>query len=368
MKIALKKSLLLTIPVSLLLVTSACKKDKMVEPETPTQTGPLYSVPTTYNFTTVNYSGQITRLKMLDEMINYAKTGRVANTVLSASIMKNMFSNTGSPFSDPALNTSGKQLENKFYALDVNLVKSYMDSLAVASTNSLNIQTSTSDPSKTYLINSNGFDYGEMLEKLTMGAAFYYQSMETYICSAGVGNTVDNTTIVTGEGTAMEHHWDEGFGYLGVQPNFPTNDTTVIFWGEYFAEVGIVLGNKTTIMNAFIKGRAAISNKDYTTRDAQITIIQNEWERLIAASAIHELNDAKTNVSDNALRNHVLSEARGFIMCLKYKTNKTITQTQIDNLLSSLGTNNNTISLTAINQVIDDIATIFSMQAIKGSL
>lgn len=369
MKLTLNKSFLLSIPVVMLM--AACKKDKKEEitpePE-PTNNTPSYAVPATYSFSVVNYSGQTTRLAMLDEIINYAKTARTPGTVLSASQMKNMFSNTGSPFSDAALNASGKQLESKFYTLDVNIVKSYMDSLASASNNSSNIYTSTTDPSKKYVLNANGFDYTELIEKLTMGAVFYYQAMETYICANGIGNTVDNSTVVTGEGTAMEHHWDEGFGYLGVQPTFPSNDTTVMFWGEYLAEVGATLGNKTTIMNAFIKGRAAISNKDYTTRDAQMSVIQTEWEKLIAASAIHELNEAKTYATDNAIRNHVLSEGRGFIMCLKYKTNKTITQTQIDNLLNTLGSNNNLITLTAINQVIDDLANIYGMQSIKGSL
>ena len=89
---------------------------------------------------------------------------------------------------------------------------------------------------------------------------------------------------------------------------------------------------------------------------------------MVAACAIHELNEAKLNLSDDAIRNHVLSEARGFIMSLKYKTNKTITLTQIDNLLNTLGSNHNSITITAINQVIDDIANIYSMQNIKGSL
>lgn len=353
-----------------LIAVTSCKKDTMPEPiQEPTPTEPAYTVPTTYTFPIVNYSGQTTRLLMLNEMVNYMKTGRVPNTLLSAATLKNMFSNTASPFANAALNTSGKQLENKFFSLDVNLVKSYMDSIEAASTNSLNIVVSTTDPTRKYLLNVNGMDYTEMIEKLTMGAVFYYQTMETYISSFGVGNSVDNTSIVTGEGTAMEHHWDEGFGYMGVPTDFPTNTTGIIFWGEYLNDVGGgVLGNKTTLMNAFLKGRAAITNKDYTTRDEQINVIQTEFERLAVACAIHELNEAKVNFSDDAIRNHVLSEAKGFIMSLKYKTNKAITLTQIDAAINTLGTNHNTITLIAINQVIDDLANIYSMQSIKASL
>ncbi len=305
---------------------------------------------------------------MLDEMVNYMKTARIAGTVLSATSLKNMFANTASPFANSSLNTSGKNIENKFYTSDVNTVKSFMDSVAAASTSSTNIYTSSTDATRKYLLNKNGFDYTEMIEKLTMGAVFYYQAMETYICANGVGSSVNNATVTTGEGTDMEHHWDEGFGYLGVPASFPSSTTGIIFWGEYLDEVGVILGNRATLMNAFIKGRAAISNQDYSTRDAQITFIQTEWEKLIAASAIHELNEAKANIADNALRNHVLSEARGFIMCLKYKTNKAMTQTQIDGLITTMGTSNNSITLTSINQVIDDLATAYGMQSIKSSL
>ena len=361
------KNIAYLISISVALSFLACKPKKEIEPE-PTPTGPTYTVPTTYNFSPMTYTGQTTRMAMLDEMVTYMKTARTPNTTISATTLKNMISNTSNPFINSALNTSGKQLENKFYSLDVNIVKSFMDSITAASTNSLNIITSTTDNTRKYLLNANGFDYTEMIEKLTMGAVLYYQAMETYICAAGVGSTVDNTTIVAGEGTLMEHHWDEGFGYLGVPQAFPTSTTGIIFWGEYLDEVGTTLGNKSTVMNAFLKGRAAITNKDYSTRDAQITIVAAEWEKLIAGSAIHELNQAKVYLADNAIRNHVLSEARGFIMCLKYKTNKLATQSQIDGWINTMGNSNNTITLSNINLVIDDIANVYGLQSIKAIL
>jgi len=363
------KKIVLIAGIAVLTGLASCKKDKGPEPAPPANTG--YSVPTTYTFSPMSYSGQTYRLQMLEEMVTYLKTARTSGTTLSATTLKNMFANSGSPFTNTTLNTCGKQLENKCFSLDVNMVKEYMDSIAVTSTNSANIITSTTDGTKKYVLNPyNGYDYSEMIEKTLMGAVFYYHAMETYICANGVGSTVDNTTVVTGEGTAMEHHWDEGFGYLGVPTDFPTNITGVLYWGKYLKDIGVStkLNNQTTLMNAFIKGRAAISNKDYTTRDAQITIVTAEWEKLIAGSAIHELNEAKANFADNAIRNHVLSEARGFIMCLKYKTNKAITQAQIDAALNTLGNNNNNVTLANINQVIDDIANIYSLTSIKDNL
>lgn len=361
----MKKALLIGgFMVAVSLITS-CKKDE--GPELASSTGNSYAVPTTYTFSPMNYSGQSYRIEMLSEMVTYMKTAKNGTPVSSATL-RDMFANANNPFSNATLNTCGKQLENKFFSLDINILKSYLDSMAAVSNNPANVITSTTDPTKKYVLSASGVDYAEMVEKLMMGAVFYYHAMETYICAAGVGAGVDNTTVVTGEGTAMEHHWDEGFGYLGVPTDFPTNTSGAVYWGKYLNSVGTTMNNKSTIMNAFIKGRAAISNKDYTTRDAQINIISSEWEKLIAGCAIHELNEAKANLGDNAIRNHVISEAYAFIMSLRYKTNKVITQTQIDAALNTLGTNYNNITLASINQVIDDLANYYGLQSIKAIL
>ena len=79
MKFNYKKSLLLTIPVSLLLVTTSCKKDKSPEPEedtttTPVNNDPPYTIPTSYNFTGVDFNTSTQRIAMLGEMTTYIKT------------------------------------------------------------------------------------------------------------------------------------------------------------------------------------------------------------------------------------------------------------------------------------------------------
>ena len=44
-------------------------------------------------------------------------------------------------------------------------------------------------------------------------------AIETYMCANGVGATVNNSSVPQGEGTDMEHHWDEGFGCVGESSN-----------------------------------------------------------------------------------------------------------------------------------------------------
>lgn len=330
---------------------------------------PPYAIPTTYNFLNVSYSGQTQRMDMLDSISNYMKQGN-SGTVLSAVQMKNMYSNTGSPFGTAALDASGKQLKSKTYSADQTYFDNLFDSLAVVSQSGTNtgsngtagVVTSSTDPSKKYLMNANGLEYAQIIKKQLMGAVFYYQGLETYLGNLSVK---DNTTVVAGEGTAMEHYTDEAFGYLGVPVNFPANTAGVKYWGEYTDEVNTAIAASAPLMNAFIKLRAAVSNKDYPTRDAQIIIIREQWERVVAASAILELTEAKAGFADDAMRNHLLSEAIGFINALKYNSNKKISQTQIDAALTALGSNLYTISIANIDNAINTINGVYGFDLSK---
>jgi hypothetical protein len=63
---------------------------------------PNYSVPATYTFerntTTVDFSGQSSRLLMLEEMGNIIKTAATDGTQASQSVLTNMYSNTNNAF------------------------------------------------------------------------------------------------------------------------------------------------------------------------------------------------------------------------------------------------------------------------------
>src|SRR3989344_9141394 len=113
MKLSFKKTLLIVLPVSMLSVS--CKKDKTPEP-TPTSSTPTYTVPTAYNFTSVDFSSSTKRIAMLGEITTYIKTAHTstATPVLDAQKMKDMYANLNSQFTiDPTLNSSGFQLKDK---------------------------------------------------------------------------------------------------------------------------------------------------------------------------------------------------------------------------------------------------------------
>jgi hypothetical protein len=354
----------------LLLSVASCKKEETPEPTTPIPTG--YTIPTTYNFTNANYLGQTQRIAMMDALSTYMKTGNTSGTTVDAIVMKNMFSNTGNPFADNTLNASGKQLKSKTYALDQALFESYFDSLAlnsqstVAGTNGVaGVVVSPNDATKKYLCSATGIEYNQLITKGLMGATFYYQATSVYLENI---STADNATIVSGQGTAMEHNWDEVFGYFGVPTDFPTTLTGLKYWGSYSNQRNGVLASNATLMTALLKGRAAISNQDYTTRDAMVTEIRNAWEKIAVGSAIHYINAAKDNLTDDALRNHALSECLGFVMSLKYNISKTISDTQLDQVKAYLGNNFYTVSINNLDNAKNLLSTIYNLDAVKDNL
>ncbi len=367
---------LVSLTILIALTSAGCRKDTGPEPEPePISTGPTYTIPTSYTFANVNYSGQTTRLDMMAEMKAYMSTGNTSLTVLSAQKLKDMYANANSQFTNTALNTSGKDIKSKTFLVDQNVYETYMDNLEAASQSTVagsngvaGVVTSPVTSSKKYLCDANGVEWTQVIEKGLMGSLMYYQTTAVYLDASKIGNGVDNSTVVAGQGTAMEHGWDEAFGYFGVPVDFPTNTAGIRFWGKYCNDRNTILSTNALVMNAFLKGRAAISNKDYTTRDEQVAVVRDGWEKVIAATIISYVNSTKTNITDDAVRNHNLSEIKGFLMNLKCNPTKKITTAQISSLETLLGTNFYTITIANLDQIKDDLSNIYGLNSVKNSL
>lgn len=383
MKISVPKSLLFAIPFVALM--ASCKKDKKDEitPE-PVATGPTYSVPATYSFTSQDFSSSTKRIAMLGEMLTYIKLTHTATltpgVTLNAQTLKDMYANANSQYTaDPTLNTCGFQLKDKTgnaFGLQATL-ESYFDDAATASVFAATTPTTTTasngvagkliSGTKAYLVNSNGFEYKELTEKGIMGGVFYFQGT-TLLNDI---ETFDNTTLVNGI-TAQEKAWDEAFGYFGVPLAFPTTTVGVKNWGSYCNAISLALDPtnssssvNVTIMDAWKKGRAAISNKDNAARDAAKETILKTWEKVGAARFITYVKAAKTSIADDGARNHSLSEGIGFINAFKYNPSKTISDAQIATLAGYIGTNLYTVSTTNLDNAINTMATIFNLDASK---
>ncbi len=350
-----------------------------------------YQVPTTYEFVdeygnnTVSFTGQQIRLDMLSEMVAIMKSANTQGTTIKGEDLKNMFANSNYVWDDIqalGINESTKQLKNKCAGGDVtitDLFDNYIDSIAslssldqVGSAGTAGVYPNDGVKGP-YLMNANGLEYHQWIEKGLMSSVFYYQMTEVYLGDGKMN--VDNTSAVDSTNgkyyTTMEHHWDEAYGYFTSEIDYPSSGTDR-FWGKYAAGRENVLGSQTKIMEAFLKGRTAIINNDFTERDAQRMIIKDEMEKVVAGTAIHYLNQAINNLTKNTTRNHVLSEATAFIDGLKYGANcidgNSISQTEITEILNMIGTDYNNVTLSDLQAAKNKLSGIFGMDAVKDVL
>jgi len=360
---------------SLILSLSACKKDTIDPTPEPTPTPtPSYTIPTTYTFSNADFTSSTKRIAMLGELTTYLRsthtTTAATQPTLNAQKLKDMYANAASVFSDASLNNSGLQLKDKtsnLFSFVSELELAFDDAELASSSSSANPTVTTASsgvrgklvsPARAVLVNANGFEYKELAEKGIMGAVFYYQAMTLLNTISGF----DNSTSIN-NATAQENAWDEAFGYFGVPVSFPTSTVGLKNWGSYCNSVNPAIGSNTLIMNAFLKGRAAISNKDNTARDAAKEIVVATWEKVAAAKCISYLKGAKNNLSDPATLHHNMSEAYGFVTAFRYNTQKTITDDDIATLLNYFGTNLFQLNAANLDLAIAKLEAVFALNA-----
>lgn len=374
MKPLFKTTLMFAIPAMVL--GTACKKDTKTEPEeeTPSPSGPSYSIPSTYNFSNANYTTSTQRITMLGEITTYIRsthtTTQSTQPTLQAQKLKDMYANANNQFTGAGLNTSGIQLKNvtdNSFSLQTLLEAGFDDAEQASITAAANPTVTTASngtrgklvtSTRAVLVDANGIEYKEFTEKGIMGAVFYSQATNILKNIS----TYDNNALSNGA-TAQERAWDEAFGYLGVPVDFPTNVTGLKYWGSYANSVNSAIGCNATIMDAFLKGRAAISNKDDARRDANRDIIIATWEKIAAAKCISYLKGAKNNLSDIATLHHNLSEGYGFILAFKYNPSKTISDADINILLNYLGPNFYNLVPANLDNAIAKLETVFGLNA-----
>ncbi len=362
---------------SLAIVTlsiSSCTKDE--EPVEVFKEEPVevfnYAIPTEYIFdrngaTTVDFSGQSSRLLMLDEIGNYIKTAATNGTEADATKMSNMFQNTNNAFATADLNTSGKKLKDKtanskdyfglFYGGGSSTEKTAVQALFETQLVNANVASKSGkaaeagvagsylDGTSKRLFDANGLEPQQIFLKGLMGACFLDQIVNNYLSvnkleEASNKDNNTNKVLETGQKyTTMEHLWDEAYGYV-----YGANGGK--FWDSYINQVNADVDFNTVkadIKNAFIKGRAAIVANDYKTRDAQIDIIKNKLAVVSAVRAVFYLQEGKAKLTTDkgAKAFHALSEGYGFIMALRY-TNKPgtnapfLSKTEVDTILADL--------------------------------
>lgn len=338
------------------------------------------SLPATYNFsrggeTTVSFSGQTERLDQLSEMKALMGEANIGNSV-SGQALLDMFANTNGNGGGNFSFESTKQLKNKTFISAVSNIESLLSEMGTNSQNPGAASAGTAGllertgNGKTILVDANGREYAQLIEKGLMGSVFLNQIYNTYLTDNRTGDDVQNISLRDGENyTDLEHHWDEAFGYFGVPIDFPAT-TTNRFWGNYSNGRDAILGSNQKLMDAYLKGRTAIVNYDYAEKNAQKDVLYENLELIAAATAIHYINATLDNVgTDQGELHHSLSEAWAFIESLLYSPKAKMTSAEINAILQTdIGENFYNVTVSGLNTAKDKISTVYDLDNVKNDL
>jgi hypothetical protein len=353
--------------------TTTTDQTNATDTTTTTDVAPEYDVPTSYaDFANVSYGGQTDRLNMLTALTAYVKTSHNGDK-LDVTTLNNMYANDGYTWTGDAFPAQPtKDLKSKteadaqaaVVALFTEMATNSGDSNAVASDGVAGLVPRGSGH---ILVDASGKEYAQLIDKGLMGSCFYYQGTSKYLSDDKIGPSVDNETIEAGKGTAKEHHFDEAFGYFGVPKDFPTNKEGLVFWGKY-ANKRDEVAKTNAIMDAFLKGRAAITAKDKKGQDAAVADVKKLWEKAAAATGIHYLNDAIADIANDGDRIHSLTEGYAFIKALKYNMDASISSADVDAVIALIGENFWKVKASDLEAARDLLAEKTGLTAEKASL
>jgi len=317
----------------MLMFTIGCEDDEATDNDTDTMT---METPTEFVFesrfeehageSSVSYSGQVVRNLLVNDIKSLiASNVGGGNTATINSMMANDDPNLAI-YTGSGLNTvqtkyhdiSTSQLNDRLAA-----VTSYTDPGYGA--NAQDMITGWVAESEGYSVRPGGLDLGQMTQKVMWGAIAYWQGTSKYMSK--IPND-DNTMSDDGDPyTAMEHHWDESFGYFGAARDYntgysddtdrktdPYNDSNgdglIDFKTEYNMGWAVTAAKRDlvdgvsvdydftkTIFDAYLEGRTLIYNQAPLDEIlVQRDIILNTWEKVVAAVSIHYINDTMSDL------------------------------------------------------------------------
>ena len=385
----------------------------------------LIDTPTEYSFesrfnsgeSSVSYSGQVVRNLLINDIKTQMGTDAGSgNPATLVSMMANDNANQAILSSAGDMSTvqtkyhdiSSSHLNDRLTAVDSYIIPGY-NANATALVNGW-VQESVAN-GKTRLTGDNaGIRLDQITQKTLWGAVSYWQATSKYMSKI----PTDDNSMADGDDnyTAMEHHWDESFGYFGAALDYNTgytddsdrksgpyndsnSDGSIDFKSEYNAGWAVTAAKRDvcdacdvnhdftkTIFDAYLEGRTLITNQaDLTEILVQRDIVMNTWEKVVAAVSIHYVNDVAADIAslieagDTTIapgsdatadyENH-WGEMRGYANGLLYNDFKVITDANLDRILAVMGTapvypsNGNFDAMLAYhNQLIGEVRAIF---------
>lgn len=229
-------------------------------------------------------------------------------------------------------------------------------------------------------VSPDGLDYGQLIQKFLLGAVAFSQGVDDYLDDDVEGKGLLASHVpADGEAySALEHAWDEGFGYFGASQDYVSwtdealNDTayldrngdgqvdikTEVSWGHSrnAAKRDLTAMSATDFSSdawdAFWKGRALLHDTVGTTlSEAQLEELRGyrnqavlAWEMAIVATIVHYINatiqDIQTEATLADLAKH-WSEMKGFALSLQFNPHSTLSDTDFIELHRMMGTQPN---------------------------
>lgn len=353
-----------------------------------------FTIPSGYDLTGTfapgAYSGQARRIAQLQEIVDSSSNepifwdlqAALANENLDQFASAAAQGNSNIRTKIDELNFDGdigpvdQSVADRFGELAKMLTESSQANYTVTASNGVAGMITTG--SKKRHVSANGLEYIQLLEKGLYGAMMYDQMVDDYLrpSQSGAENSKGNNESAAGDdylsnGTDRQHRFDEVFGYYGANPltypnisNSSNGDGVFLanytfdFSDETEAAFGVNMADK--LMDAFIFGRAVLkagqgfgpgdetTNEDYY--EAARADIKLYTELGIAAASYHYLNSAIDDITDEDKIHH-LSEALAFIYALSFNSEGLISESEVHEVLKSLGWSSTDTSLGGVYDI-----------------
>jgi hypothetical protein len=228
-------------------------------------------------------------------------------------------------------------------------------------------------------VTESGIDYAQLTQKFLHGAVSYSQAARDYLATdlgATKGLNADNTKPAKqgASYTALEHHFDEAFGYFGFARDFSKyTDTQTRSAGSIDTnndgfislkkEMNLGLSANTArvdltskdglvdlsseAINAFLKGRELIVKKPagylpYVVAQARVGL--GAWEKTIAAVVIHYINKTTSEFNEYGTIEYLFqdfakywSEMKGYAFAFQFNPTGMMSDADFDRMHALMG-------------------------------
>ncbi len=263
------------------------------------------------------------------------------------------------------------------------LVRSWfsaIDRAAVDRSNGIVLLDPLGVPLTSVALTPDGLDHQQLIDKFLRGAVAFSQGTDDYLDDdeQGKGLLSDHDQAVPGENyTALEHAWDEGFGYFGATRTYGDwSDADVADVGHLDVDgdgaidvlselcfgasvnaakrdVGAANGTDFTAeaFDAFTAGRGILAAAGAGLSPAELQAVQGlrdvaveAWEQAMAATLVHYLNEVLADMGtfdtadyDFAAHAKHWSEAKGFALALQFNPRSPLSRGELITLHEQIG-------------------------------